>query len=83
MVTSKIKVASDFEARSLALFVQKACKFSSQIKVSIGDKTVNAKSIMGVISLGISDGEELTVAADGVDEKEALKELTEFISLNK
>ncbi len=83
MVTSNVKVASDFEARSLALFVQTACKFSSNIKVGIENKSVNAKSIMGVISLGISEGQEVIVSAEGNDEADALKELTEFIKLNR
>lgn len=80
MKEQKIKVSSGLEARPAALFVQAASKFSSNIKVEIDNKKANAKSIMGVISLGILDGQNVTIIADGTDEAEAVKELEEFLT---
>ena len=66
-------------ARPASQFVQKAGKFKSEIKIVFEDKEVNAKSIMGVMSLGISQGKEITLKADGEDEVEAVKQLENFI----
>ena len=80
MISSTIKVVSGLESRPAALFVQMAGKFQSRITVSIDDKSVNAKSIMGVISLGIQDGQMVSITADGQDENEAITELAGFLS---
>ena len=66
-------------ARPASQFVQKAGKFKSVIKIVFEDKEVNAKSIMGVMSLGISQGKEITLKADGEDEIEAVNQLEKFI----
>lgn len=66
-------------ARPASQFVQKAGKFKSEIKIVFEDKEVNAKSIMGVMSLGISQGKEITLKADGEDEIEAVNQLENFI----
>lgn len=79
MLTKTINVASGLESRPAALFVQSAGKFLSKITVSVDNKTVNAKSIMGVISLGIIDNQSVTITADGPDEKEAVSELSGFL----
>lgn len=68
-------------ARPASQFVQKASKFKSDIKIVFNDKEVNAKSIMGVLSLGISQGTEIVLKAEGEDESEAVKELIDFIEL--
>lgn len=73
-------VESSLEARPAALFVQTASKFKSSIHVMIDDKRVNAKSIMGIISLGILDGQAVTISAEGEDEAEAVDELHKFLS---
>lgn len=80
MIERTVKVETSLEARPAALFVQAASKFTSSILVRIENKTVNAKSIMGMISLGILDGQTVTIAADGADEQQAVNELYRFFS---
>lgn len=80
MTEQSIIVTSSLEARSAALFVQTASKFSSNIQVKIDDKIINAKSIMGIISLSILDGQSVTIIANGEDEGQAVKELERFLS---
>ena len=76
-----IKNKTGLHARPASQFVQKAGEFKSDIKIAFEGKEVNAKSIMGVMSLGISQGKEITLKADGEDENEALKELENFIEI--
>ena len=68
------------EARPIAMLVQKASQFSSKVHIEIGNKKVNAKSIMGMMTLGLSPGEEVTVTADGADEKEAIQSIEQYLS---
>ena len=69
-----VNMQNDLEARPIALLVQKANQFSSQIYMESGDnKRVNVKSIMGMMSLQLGNGEELTVVADGDDEADAIQ----------
>ena len=74
MITKKmtINIPSGLEARPVALFVQVASRYESSIFVEIKDKKINAKSIMGMMSLGLSAGEEVVVSADGQDENDAI-----------
>ena len=60
--------------------MQRASQHESRIYIEIGDKRVNAKSIMGMMSLVLDNGETLTVSADGTDEKEAVVDLEQFLS---
>ena len=80
MIQRTIVVNSNMEARPAALFVQTASKFQSSISVTIDNKTANAKSIMGMMSIGILDGHEITIEADGSDEEIAVATLGKFIS---
>lgn len=66
-------------ARPAAQFVQKAGQFNSKINILFDDKEVNAKSIMGVMSLGVGKGNTILIKAEGEDESEAIKELVDFI----
>ncbi len=66
-------------ARPAALFVQTAAKFSSHIWLSKNEKKVNAKSIMGLMSLAVPKGSVVTLAVDGDDESVAIKELVTLI----
>ena len=66
-------------ARPATFFVQKANSFKSSIWVEKEDCRVNAKSLLGVLSLGISKGTEIKLIADGVDENNAVEGLTELI----
>ncbi len=54
------------------MFVKKAAEFKSTVEVVAKDKTVNAKSIMGIMSLGLAQGEELKLVVNGEDEEVAL-----------
>ena len=67
---------SGLHSRPAALFVQEANKFKSKIMVKKGEKEVNAKSILGVLTLGVTKGSLVTVTADGEDEQEALQAIT-------
>ena len=80
MTEQVVSVLTSLESRPAALFVQTASKFSSDIHVRIDSKTVNAKSIMGIISLGIMDGQDVTLAAEGEDEKQAVSELKKLLT---
>ena len=68
------------EARPVALLVQKASQFSSKIYLEMDTKRVNAKSIMGVMSLVLVNGTEVIVDAEGPDEEEAITTLEAFLS---
>ena len=67
-------------ARPATFFIQKANKFKSTVWVEKGERRVNAKSLLGVLSLGIVKDMTITLMADGVDEKEALDSLCELIA---
>jgi phosphotransferase system HPr (HPr) family protein len=85
MIEKKVNVTieSGLEARPAALFVQIASQYDSQIHVLLGDKQVNAKSIMGMMSLGVLEGQELTLRAEGSDEEEAVNALVDFLTSHK
>ena len=74
-----INLSTGLEARPVAQLVQVASQFNSEIYVEIGKKRVNAKSIMGMMSLKLSGGEDLTVVAEGVDEEAAAKGIEKFL----
>ena len=67
-------------ARPATFFVQKANSFKSSIWVEKEDCRVNAKSLLGVLSLGITKGTNITLIADGVDESSAIDGLSELIN---
>jgi phosphocarrier protein HPr len=69
-------------ARPAALFVQAAMAHQSKITVTNGEKSGNAKSIMGILSLGVQQNHKITINADGPDEKKALTALTKLIEDN-
>lgn len=64
-------------ARPATLLVQAASKFGSDVKLEYNGKSVNLKSIMGVMSLGVGQNADVTVTADGDDAKEALKAIAD------
>ena len=82
MTTKNIQIQLEhgLEARPVALLVQEASKYDSIIYIQSGDKKVNAKSIMGMMSLGLNTGEEVTVLVDGADEQEALENIEKYLS---
>ena len=69
-------------ARPATFFIQKANEFKSAIWVEKDERRVNAKSLLGVLSLGITKGTTITLLADGSDEKEAVAALSELVSGN-
>lgn len=79
-VSVQLKVG--LQARQAAHFVQQANRFRSEVFLQKGDKRVNAKSIMGVMSLAVAKDTMITLAADGDDEKDAVEALAQFISDN-
>ena len=74
-----IKNNVGLHARPATFFIQKANSFKSSIWVEKDDRRVNAKSLLGVLSLGIVRGMTITLIADGTDEEEALEGLTTLI----
>lgn len=81
MAEKQFNVTSDtgIHARPASLLVQTASKFNSNINLQYKEKTVNLKSIMGVMSLGISKGADIIISADGSDADDALKALEEMM----
>ena len=74
-----IKNSVGLHARPATFFVQKANCYKSSIWVEKEDCRVNAKSLLGVLSLGISKGTEITLIADGQDEGEAVEALAALV----
>ena len=75
-----IRLENGLEARPVAMLVQVASQFDSSIYLEAGDKKVNAKSIMGMMSLGLNAGESVVVEADGEDEKDAVEGIETYLS---
>ena len=75
-----IHLSTGLEARPVAQLVQVASQFNSEIYVEIGRKKVNAKSIMGMMTLGLDAGEEITLSANGEDEEDAMKSIENYLS---
>jgi phosphotransferase system HPr (HPr) family protein len=73
---------SGLNARPAALFVQVSSKYDSRIWVEVGTKKVNAKSIMGIMSLNVATDDEITIIAQGEDAQEAIDSLTELVDSN-
>lgn len=85
MITKKIKIQiqNGLEARPVAVLVQVASQFNSSIYVESGAKKVNAKSIMGMMTLGLDAGEEITLSANGDDEEAAMTSIEKYLSNNQ
>ena len=75
-----IQLENGLEARPIAMLVQVASRYESSIYIETGDKKVNAKSIMGMMTLILSAGDTITVSADGKDEDAALDGIEEYLS---
>ena len=78
--TMTIHLQSGLEARPVALLVQIASQYESQIYVENGTKKINAKSIMGMMSLGLDTGEKVNVIVEGADEAAALEDIEKYLS---
>lgn len=77
--TVTVGIKPGLQARQAALFVQEANKYTSDIYLKRENRQVNAKSIMGIMSLAIAKGTEITLATDGADEEKALENLSAFV----
>ena len=75
-----IQLSTGLEARPVAQLVQVASQFNSEIYVEIGQKTVNAKSIMGMMTLGLDAGDSIEVSTDGSDEDAAMQAMVDYLS---
>lgn len=84
MYTQEITVQNEvgLHARPATYFIQKANEFKSSIWVEKEERRVNAKSLLGVLSLGIVKGTNIALIADGSDEKEAVDALVSLIQNN-
>lgn len=75
----EVKLKTGLQARPAALFVQEANRFSADIFLEKDGKKVNAKSIMGLMSLAVGSGVVINIIADGDDEEKAISVLSDFI----
>lgn len=78
-----LKLNEGLDARPIALLVQEANQYSSSVYIEVENKRINAKSIMGMMSLRLLDGDEITVVADGSDETEAIDGVENFLLSKK
>ena len=78
--TVEVQMDAGMEARPIALMVQTANQFSSHLYLEIDGKHVNAKSIMGMMTLGLDAGEEITLSANGEDEEAAMSSIEKYLS---
>jgi len=75
-----VKLETGLQARPAAQFVQEANRYASHLFLEKDGKKVNAKSIMGLMSLAITKGEEIKLIADGADEDAAISSLVAYVS---
>ncbi len=75
-----IQLESGLEARPAAMLVQVASQYASSIYLIDGDKNINAKSIMGMMTLTLQAGEEVMVQAEGEDEDTAIEGIEKYLT---
>ncbi|KIL42913.1 HPr family phosphocarrier protein [Jeotgalibacillus campisalis] len=78
-----VKLKSGLQARPAALFVQEATRYKSDVFIEKDGKKVNAKSIMGLMSLALGPGTSFTLMTEGLDEDEALQSLASYVEETK
>ena len=85
MIKTSVVVKADpgFDGRPIALLVQEASQYASKVYIQVAEKNINAKSIMGMMSLGLDAGESVTVSVEGEDEEEAMKSIEAYLSNRK
>jgi len=81
MISKEVVISNSvgLHARPATYFIQKANTFRCSIWIECGDRRANAKSLLGVLSLGISKGANILLIADGIDESDALEALANLI----
>ena len=82
MIETPVVVKNDngLDGRPIALLVQEASQYESRIYIDVEGKHINAKSIMGMMSLNLAEGTELTVITEGDDEEKAAEGIKTFFS---
>jgi phosphotransferase system HPr (HPr) family protein len=75
LIEHTITVGPSFESKVVAELVQKATQFKSHVSLVLEEKTANAKSIMGIISLNLQNGNTVSIVANGEDENQVISEL--------
>lgn len=83
MEAVRIQLNGGLEARPVAMLVQVASQHDSTVYLESEGKKVNAKSIMGMMSLGLDSGEMVTVIADGPDEEVAVEDIAKYLCSGK
>src|SRR5690625_2458770 len=78
--TVEVKLTDGLIAKASAMFVQKANRYTSDIYLERAGEQVDAKSIMGLMTLSIAPGDEITIIANGIDEEIALNDLVTFVT---
>lgn len=75
-----VRLDSGLETRPVALLVQMASQFESEVYIESENRRVNAKSIMGMMTLGLDPGAEVTISTNGSDEKEAMDQIEAYLT---
>ena len=85
MIKTSVVVKADkgLDGRPIALLVQEASQYASKVYIQVGEKNVNAKSIMGMMSLSLAGGDQITVVTDGEDEQKAAEGIKTFFAKAK
>ncbi|HJD47453.1 MAG TPA: HPr family phosphocarrier protein [Candidatus Mediterraneibacter norfolkensis] len=85
MIKTAVVVKADkgLDGRPIALLVQEASQYASKVYIQVGEKNVNAKSIMGMMSLSLAGGDRITVVTDGEDEQKAAEGIKTFFAKEK
>ncbi len=78
-----VQLKGGLDARPGAMLVQIASQFESTVYIETENKRINAKSIMGTMSLGMAEGAQLTVITEGSDEEQALEAIDKYLSAEK
>lgn len=73
------KSINNDSVKTIALLIQKASLYNSKISISVDGRRANAKSLLGMMSLGLEVGQELSIECDGNDEEQAMQELVSFL----
>ena len=81
MIKESVVVKADpgFDGRPIALLVQEASQYASTVYIQVGEKHINAKSIMGIMAFNPSDGMSVDIVTEGSDEQEALVAIEKFL----
>ena len=82
MIKTSVVVKADpgFDGRPIALLVQEASQYASKVYIQVAEKNINAKSIMGMMTLGLDTGEEITLYVNGEDEEAAMDSIEKYLS---